>query len=753
MSEQKFAYASEATLPPRPENPLLPEEGKRNILITSALPYVNNVPHLGNIIGCVLSADVFARYCRGRGYNAIYVCGTDEYGTATETKALEENMTPQQICDKYHKIHREIYEWFGIAFDYFGRTSTHKQTEIAQEIFWKCDRNGYTCEEVMDQLFCEQCSRFLADRYVTGTCPNCAYADARGDQCDGCGKLLNAIEIRDPKCQRCRHTPIVRPSRHVLLDLPALRDNLESWVNESSVAGQWTSNSTQVTNSWIRDGLKPRCITRDLKWGTPVPKEGFEDKVFYVWFDAPIGYLSITAWYTDQWRQWWMNPENVKLYQFMGKDNIPFHTVIFPCTLLGTRDPYTMLHHISTTEYLNYEDGKFSKSRSIGVFGDDARNTNIAAEVWRYYLLYNRPEISDSAFLWDDFAAKNNSELLNNLGNLVNRALSFVTRKLQSVLPACGELLPQDLELIAKVNHEIKEYFEAMEAVHIKDGLKICMGISRLGNEYMQSSAPWVLLDSDPVRCGTVVVVAANLIRVLAALLQPYVPQFTQKVAQQLNLPLEEFHLQFDEFEMKLPARHTLGEVVPIFRKIEANELKELKERFRGRQEEKNDALQLPVDLVVGSILSVDDVPNSEKLYTLQIDLGSHQRQIVSGLKLHYAREDLLGKKVVVIANLKPSSVCKVNSQGLVLTGVQKGAGENGADIIGLLTTDAPIGTKVAPPGAKVVAAPNFNMKKSWDALPFGSNEASQVVFSNVPLVAGEHNVTVERVAAGAKIC
>ena len=259
-----------------------------------------------------------------------------------------------------------------------------------------------------------------------------------------------------------------------------------------------------MTKSWTSGGLKPRCITRDLKWGVPVPEPGFENKVFYVWFDAPIGYLSITAWYTEQWRQWWQNPANVQLYQFMGKDNIPFHTVIFPCSLLGTEDPYTLLHHISTTEYLNYEGGKFSKSRSVGVFGDNAIETGIPSEVWRYYLLVNRPETADTVFTWDDFAAKNNAELLNCLGNLVNRALSFVARKLGNRLPAKGdELSPLQVETAAKVNALIAEYFELMEGVHIKDALKAAIAIARIGNEYIQAAQPWTLLATDPLACGT----------------------------------------------------------------------------------------------------------------------------------------------------------------------------------------------------------------------------------------------------------
>ncbi|KAJ3064837.1 putative methionine--tRNA ligase, cytoplasmic protein rar1, partial [Rhizoclosmatium hyalinum] len=371
---------------------VLPIKGRKNVLITSALPYVNNIPHLGNIIGCVLSADVYARFCRLRGYNTLFVCGTDEYGTATETKALQENLTCQQICDKYHKLHKETYDWFDIDFDVFGRTSTPAQTEITQAIYHKLDENGKTVHQTVTQLYCETHNSFLADRFVTGTCPSCGYDDARGDQCDGCGKLLNATELIKPKCHLDKATPVIRDSRHIFLDLTDAQPVLEEWVNKSSVEGKWSQNSINITKAWLKEGLKPRCITRDLKWGVQVPKEEFKDKVFYVWFDAPIGYLSITAAYTNEWEKWWKNPDNVKLYQFMGKDNVPFHTVLFPSSLIGTNEKYTLLHHLSTTDYLQYEGDKFSKSRGVGVFGNNVAESKIPVDVWRYYLLSIRPE-------------------------------------------------------------------------------------------------------------------------------------------------------------------------------------------------------------------------------------------------------------------------------------------------------------------------------------------------------------------------
>uniref|UniRef100_A0A8D3DK99 Methionine--tRNA ligase, cytoplasmic n=1 Tax=Scophthalmus maximus TaxID=52904 RepID=A0A8D3DK99_SCOMX len=565
----------------------LPQEGKRNILLTSALPYVNNVPHLGNIIGCVLSADVFSRYGRLRGWNLLFVCGTDEYGTATENKAREEGLTPQQICDKYHAVHACIYEWFQIDFDFFGRTTTEKQTEIAQNIFWRLHKHGFLVEDTVEQLRCESCQRFLADRFVEGTCPHCSYPEARGDQCDKCGRLINAVELREPQCKVCRQTPVVRSSKHLFLDLPKLEPQLEQWLDRSTSTGDWTANAKQITRSWLRDGLKPRCITRDLKWGTPVPHPDFKEKVFYVWFDAPIGYLSITANYTDQWEKWWKNPSQVELYNFMAKDNVPFHSVVFPCSLLGAQDNYTLVSHLVATEYLNYEDTKFSKSRGVGVFGDMAKDTGIPSDVWRFYLLYVRPEGQDSAFSWADMATKNNSELLNNLGNFINRAGMFVTKFFEGCVPPM-ELQQEDKKLLALVSWELQQYIQLMDKVKIRDALKHILNISRHGNQYIQVNEPWKKIkggDAERQRAGTVTGVSVNIACLLSGMLLPYMPTVSQTIRDQLNAPQSCHNAMFEgtgTFVCTLRAGHRIGTVSPLFQKLEVDQIEALKKRFGG---------------------------------------------------------------------------------------------------------------------------------------------------------------------------
>ncbi|MCP4296927.1 MAG: methionine--tRNA ligase, partial [Proteobacteria bacterium] len=377
---------------------------RKKKLITSALPYVNNVPHLGNIIGCVLSADVYARICRLFEFETLYICATDEYGTATENKAREEGLTPKEICDKYHEIHHQVYKYFNISFDFFGRTSCPEHSQITQEIYQDLERSGFIEEKETEQTYCETDQMFLADRYVEGNCPHCDYEEARGDQCDQCGKLLQPTELKNPKCQVCGNTPSRKLTKHLYLKLPDLEPKLKNFHQQSTVQGKWSSNAISVVRSWIDKGLISRPITRDLSWGVKVPKKGYENKVFYVWFDAPIGYISSTMkMKPSDWQTWWLSPETTELYQFMAKDNILFHTVVFPASLLGTGKPWTLLHHINSTEYLNYENTKFSKSRGTGVFGTDVMNSDIPVDLWRFYLLFNRPEKSDSNFSWDQF--------------------------------------------------------------------------------------------------------------------------------------------------------------------------------------------------------------------------------------------------------------------------------------------------------------------------------------------------------------
>ncbi|KAH7915659.1 tRNA synthetases class I (M)-domain-containing protein [Hygrophoropsis aurantiaca] len=589
------------SIPDPGQTAILPEDGETNILITSALPYCNNVPHLGNIIGSTLSADVFSRYSRTRNRRTLYICGTDEYGTATETQALKEGVSPQELCIKYNALHKSTYEWFDIGFDYFGRTPTQHHTEICQSIYLNLGRNGYLEKQVKDQTYCEGCQKFLADRYVEGICPHCAYADARGDQCDGCSRTLDAIDLLEPRCLINKtHTVVARSSSHMYFKLDSAQPQLEEWIKESYKKGKWSPNATinsdgEIVDARMKGGLRPTPVTRDLSWGVPIPPLGRDDdeemrgKVLYVWFDAVIGYPSITANYTPDWKRWWHNPDNVKLYQFMGKDNVYFHTIYFPAMLLADGRNWTTLHHVSTTEYLNYEGGKFSKSKNRGVFGPMAKETGIPASVWRYYLLSTRPETADSMFSWSDCIAANNNVLLSNFGNFVNRALKFVSSQYDSIIPDSddvpGPLSPndeQDADFINEVNTLLKEYIDAMESVKLRLGLQTVMLISGKGNGYLQASGlNKALIVENPKRCAQVISRTINLIYTLSVLIYPFMPATSESILAQLNAPAR---VVPDMLSIDILGGHQIGQPEHLFKKIDEKMEEQWKVQFGGSE-------------------------------------------------------------------------------------------------------------------------------------------------------------------------
>ncbi len=665
-------------------------------LITSALPYVNNIPHLGNLIQ-VLSADVFARFCRLRGYDTLYVCGTDEYGTATETKALEEGITPQELCDRYYAVHTDIYNWFTISFDRFGRTSTPKHTEITQGIFNKLDENGYITEQTTEQLYCSHCDRFLADRYVRGTCPHCGYEEARGDQCEQCGKLLDPVELVGPRCGVCGGSPQMRETSHLYVDLPAILPKLQKWIDDKSVEGFWARNAIQMTQAWIRDGLRERCITRDLKWGIPVPKDGYRDKVFYVWFDAPIGYISITANYTDEWEKWWKNPKEVELFQFIGKDNIPFHTVIFPSSLLGTGEPWTTLHHMSSTEYMNYESGKFSKSKGVGVFGNDVKDTGIPSDVWRFYMYYVRPEKADSLFTWKDFQMKVNTELIGNLSNLVNRTLTFVSRFYDGKVPDLADDGPTGgrAETGADIAKKSAKFWEEagrfegaitalLERAELREGFKQLFALAAMGNKVFQDGEPWKQRKERPEVAAALIRDLVYLVKDLAILMEPYLPTTAERIRKFLGLA----ELRWDDLG-KLEGLSTVGKPDILFQILEDDQIENLRVRFSGTQKERKEKMEQEkeitperqfaekVTLKVAKITEVQRHPQADKLYLETIDVGDGEiRQIVSGLVPYYKEEELLGRNIILVENLKPAKLRGEKSEGMLLAAEAPAEGE-----------------------------------------------------------------------------
>ncbi|MDR2768719.1 MAG: methionine--tRNA ligase [Treponema sp.] len=711
-------------------------------LVTSALPYVNNVPHLGNLIQ-VLSADVFARFCRLRGYPTLYICGTDEYGTATETRAAEEGVSPGELCARYHRIHADIYAWFNISFDKFGRTSTPIQSEVTQGLFKKLEENGFILERVIEQLYCPRCKRFLADRYVRGICPHCAYTEARGDQCESCGKLLDPTDLKESRCSSCGSPPDLRETKHLYIDLPKLKDKLESWIQEVSLKGEWANNAVQMTAAWIRDGLHERAITRDLKWGIPVPREGYENKVFYVWFDAPIGYISITGCLAEDrglpWRDfvdaWWKNPDNTELFQFIGKDNIPFHTVIFPSTLLGSGEKWTMLYHMSSTEYLNYEGGKFSKSKGIGVFGSDVMETGIPADVWRFYIFYNRPEKSDGLFTWKDFQEKVNSCLIGNLGNLVNRTLAFVCRYYDGVIPG-GE---SDGAFWETVRAYEKQITDKLEWAELRDAFHLVFELSSFANKFFQDAEPWRLRKEDPPVAAAVIRDLCFVVRDMAVLLEPYLPATAARILGFFGLGAHSAAGADGRYwEVLGKAEGLDGGTVKsevLFTKLEDDTIAVLRERYSGTQKEREtqdapdakkadagskETKRAPVfktpeeiaaafgatlDLRVAKIVSVERHPNAEKLYIETLEIAGEERVIVSGLAPFYREEELLGKHIIVAYNLKPAKLRGVESRGMLLAASAVIDGKETVDVLD--AGNVPTGTRVLLEGQGPASAPS----------------------------------------------
>lgn len=601
---------------------------------------------------CIVSADVYTRFLRADGQEVISVLGTDEHGTTTETIAMKMGMTPQQAVNHFFNIHKEIYTWLNCDFDCFGRTSSPENTEITQDIFLKLYKNGYIVEREIEQMYDTEAKKFLSDRFIEGTCPYCKYEGARGDQCENCSKLLNPTELINPKSKLTGAKPIVKKTKHLFIKLDALQPALEKFVSEHE--SKWSDNAKTTTRAWLKEGLKERAITRDLEWGIKVPLKGYENKVFYVWFDAPIGYIAITKANMDDWEEWWKDPNNTRLVQFMGKDNIPFHTILFPASLLGTNEKYTMLDTLSANEYLNYEDLKFSKSRGIGIFGDDAKETGIPADVWRYYMMINRPEKTDTRFMWKDFQDKINSELVGNLGNLVNRTLTFVKKFTDSKV--------YEIETPLGYMQEIEDIKCAYSEIELKKAIKLIMILSKRGNQYFQENEPWKTIKENPKKAKNDLAVLVNLIKDLSILIHPIMPKTAENIQKQLNVS---YGFSFKALDKKIK-NQDINKPSTLFSKLEDSRVSELLEKYSGTQEKKESEVS-KIDLRVAKIISVEKHPKADKLYIEKLDLGKEKRTIVSGLVPHYEPEELLGKKIIIVYNLAPAKLRGVLSQGMLL--------------------------------------------------------------------------------------
>lgn len=563
---------------------------KTKYLITSSLPYINGIKHLGNLVGSMLPADVYARFLRAQKYEVLYICGTDEHGTPAEIAAQKAGLSPEEFCERQHYLQDEIYKKFYLSFDYFGRTSSKENYKLTQECADKLEKNKFIVERSILQMYSKEDKRFLPDRYILGTCPHCGSEDARGDQCEQCSTMLDPTDLIKPRSALSGSTDLeLRETNHLFLRFNNAQENLEysikQWISQHP---DWPKIVTSLAETWIKAGLRERCITRDLKWGVPVLKAGFEDKVFYVWFDAPIGYISITQQWAHEapdkrdWEKWWTKElDNTHYTQFMAKDNIPFHTITFPATLLGTKEPWKQADFIKGISWLNYYGKKFSTSHKRGIFMDKALEL-FPADYWRFYLLENIPESSDTSFTWEAFSNSVNKSLSDILGNYVNRCLAITEKNFGLIIPAGGTLSEKEEHLIDRLQKELEIYNDNLSKLNFRKSTETIKKIWGLGNEYINDAAPWKLMSLSKEKTAMTLRTSINLIRIFAILSEPYIPQTAEKLYKSFFLNNEEKSWPINitqEIQKLEPNRHFIQPGI-LFKKISADEVKAYEEEF-----------------------------------------------------------------------------------------------------------------------------------------------------------------------------
>ncbi|MCA3508429.1 MAG: methionine--tRNA ligase [Rhodobacter sp.] len=566
------------------------------ILITSAIPYINGIKHLGNLVGSQLPADLYARFLRGRGHEVLFLCATDEHGTPAELAAAKAGKPVEEFCAEMHAVQKGIADGFRLSFDHFGRSSSQRNHRLTQHFAGKLAENGLIEEVSEKQVFSVADNRFLPDRYIEGTCPNCGYDRARGDQCENCTKQLDPTDLINPRSAISGSTDLeVRETKHLYLRQRALRDRLEAWIDSKM---DWPILTTSIARKWLNDGegLQDRGITRDLFWGVPVrkgdqPWPGMEGKVFYVWFDAPIEYIACAAEWADanglaeaDWERWWRTDKgaaDVRYVQFMGKDNVPFHTLSFPATIMGSGEPWKLVDYIKSFNYLNYDGGQFSTSQGRGVFMDQALSI-LPADYWRWWLLSHAPENADSEFTWENFQASVNKDLADVLGNLVSRVTKFAASKLGDTVPAGGAFGPQETALIADLGARLRDFEALMEAMDIRKAAAELRGIWVAGNEYLQAAAPWSAVKTDPARAEVIVRLSLNLIRVYAILSRPFIPDAAATMMAALGSADWTWPDNIGEALRALPPGHAFTVPENLFRKITDDERADWQQQFSG---------------------------------------------------------------------------------------------------------------------------------------------------------------------------
>ncbi len=653
----------------------------KRYLITSALPYANGPLHLGHIAGAYLPADIYVRYLKLRGNDVAFICGSDEHGVPITLRARKEGVSPQDIVDKYHGMIKKAFEEFGIAFDIYHRTSDPLHHETASDFFKTMHENGEFIEKEEEQFFDDQEQQFLADRYIIGTCPKCGYEEAYGDQCEKCGTSLSPKELINPKSKLSGNIPVLKKTKHWYLDLEKYQNEwLEAWID--SHKKDWKSNVYGQCKSWLNGGLQPRAVTRDLDWGVPVPVEGADGKVLYVWFDAPIGYISATkAWAKENgkdWKDYWQSDDS-RLIHFIGKDNIVFHCLIFP-SMLKAHGDYILPDNVPANEFLNLEGDKLSTSRNWAVWIHEyLQEFPGKQDVLRYTICANSPEQKDNDFTWKDFQGRNNSELVAILGNFVNRTLVLTHKYYDGKVPACGELTDFDKETLAEISVIKSNLEKSIESFRFREAVKVAMDLARLGNKYLADTEPWKVIKTDEERVKTIMNISIQITAALSIILEPFLPFTTAKLREFLNI--EKLGWDLAGKPDLIDAGHTINKARLLFDKIEDEEIEKQIQKLmdsKKANEAENVKVEaakenctfddfMKMDIRVGTILEAERVPKTDKLLKLKIDTGIDQRTVVSGIAVDHKPENIIGKQVSILVNLEPRKIRGIESQGMIL--------------------------------------------------------------------------------------
>lgn len=652
----------------------------KRILVTSALPYANGPIHLGHLAGAYLPADIYVRYQRQMQRDVIYICGTDEHGVPITIKAEREGSTPQEIVDKFYVDIKNSFDRFGMSFDNFSRTSLPIHHQTAQEFFVSLRDKNYLTQKSSMQFYCEHDKMFLPDRYVEGKCHHCGADGARGDQCDNCGHVIDPLKLIDPVCQLCGHVPIQRETTHWYIKLQEFETFLKDWLANKK---GWKDNVLKFCNELLSQGLRERAVTRDLNWGIQVPGEE-EGKVLYVWFDAPIGYISSTKEWAqkigkpDAWKPYWQDKEGTKLVHFIGKDNIIFHAIMFPAMLHGD-EKWVLPDNVPANEFLNLEGNKLSTSKGYAVWLNDFLE-KYPADSLRYTLAINAPEIRDTDFSWREFQARNNNELADTLGNFVNRSLTFIHKYLDGKIPAPGEFSDEDDAMLKLLENSPVEIGGLLESYKVKEATLQLMNVARAANKYFNDQEPWKSRKDNLEKCGTTLYVCLETLKTLAIILRPFMPFTSDKIWSMLNInkSIEKVNWM-DAGKTSLAPGEKLNDPVILFSKIEDEAIEEEITRLQKIESGPVDAEELnlkpqitiddfaKIDLRSAKILSAEKIKGAKKLLKLSVKVGPETRQIVAGIAEHYNPEDLPGKMITIVANLKPAVLRGVESQGMLL--------------------------------------------------------------------------------------